>query len=59
MREKISDEDENKNQRNRFIELEDNQWQEKLTIQWPKISEFIDENIGLKKIQEYIETVNQ
>ncbi len=59
MREKISDEDENKNQRNRFIELEDNQWQGKSTIQWPKISEFIDENIGLKKIQEYIETVNQ
>ncbi len=55
----ISDENENKNHRNRFIELENNQWQRESIVKWPTIAEFTDENVGLEKINEYIEKVNE
>ncbi|CAF1321961.1 unnamed protein product [Adineta ricciae] len=42
--------------RGRFIELENEaQTSGHTTVQWPKISEFADEHIGIKKINEYIE----
>ncbi len=51
--------DENENQRSRFIELENDQWKQESIVKWPTIAEFIDENVGLEKIKEYIEKVNE
>ena len=45
--------------RGRFIELENEARTSGHTIvQWPKISEFADEHVGIKKINEYIEKVS-
>ena len=43
------------------ITSEDQYWQGKnhSTIHWPTIQEFNDENVGLKKIIEYIENVGE
>jgi len=49
--------EENENEQERFIELENNQWQGESIVRWPRISEFTDENVGLEKIHEYIEKV--
>ena len=46
-------------QRGRFIELEnDARTSEHVTVQWPKIAEFVNEHVGVEKINEYIEKVS-
>lgn len=45
------------NTRGRFIESENEPWQEKSSVQWPTIGEFTSEDIGIEKIHEYIEKV--
>ncbi|CAF3390088.1 unnamed protein product [Rotaria sp. Silwood1] len=49
----------NNHERDRFIELENDEWrknsQGKSIVRWPTIAEFTNENIGLEKINEYIE----
>lgn len=59
MRETVLNEYENKNSRDRFTESENDQWERKSIVQWPTIAEFIDKNVGLEKINEYIEKVNE
>jgi hypothetical protein len=56
LRDTISNETKDTNQRGRFIELETDEWQRTSTGKWPTIAEFTNENVGLKKINEYIET---
>ncbi len=55
MRERTGEE--YQNDRGRFIESENEQWKGETSVKWPKISEFTDENVGLEKINEYIEKV--
>ena len=51
--------EENAIERGRFIESENEaKSKDYTTVQWPSIAEFTDENIGLEKINEYIEKVN-
>ncbi|CAF2375672.1 unnamed protein product [Rotaria sp. Silwood2] len=49
----------NNHERGRFIELENDEWQKKSQgqsiVRWPTIDEFTHENVGLDKINEYIE----
>jgi hypothetical protein len=49
--------EENSNDRGQFIESENDQWKGEAVVRWPKISEFTDANVGLEKINEYIEKV--
>ncbi|UJR10470.1 hypothetical protein I4U23_014674 [Adineta vaga] len=59
MHDKTIDQTEEKNERGRFIESENDHEQEKTegysVVQWPTIEEFKNTNIGLEKINEYIE----
>ncbi|CAF3331824.1 unnamed protein product [Rotaria socialis] len=53
------DENKNNQQRGRFIELENDEWQNKrqgqTAVKWPTIAEFTNEHVGIEKITEYIE----
>ncbi|CAF3683014.1 unnamed protein product [Rotaria socialis] len=55
------DENKNNQQRGRFIELENDEWQNKrqgqTAVKWPTIAEFTNEHVGIEKITEYIEKV--
>lgn len=51
-------EEEQQNNRGRFIESENDEWKGETSVKWPKISEFTDETVGIEKINEYIEKVN-
>lgn len=59
----IADTNQDNHQRGRFIELENEKWQtktqEESTVKWPTIAEFTDKNVGLEKINEYIEKVQK
>lgn len=45
------------NVRGRFLESENQPWQDKSAVQWPTIGEFDSEEVGIEKIHEYIEKV--
>ena len=45
------------NARGRFLESENQSWQDKSPVQWPTIGEFESEEVGIEKIHEYIEKV--
>ncbi|CAF1317067.1 unnamed protein product [Rotaria magnacalcarata] len=53
------DENKNNQERGRFKELENNEWQNKrqgqTAVKWPTIAEFTNEHVGIEKITEYIE----
>ncbi|CAF3665243.1 unnamed protein product [Adineta steineri] len=59
MSDTITDNNENNPHRERFIELENDQSQTKIQeesiVKWPTIEEFTNTNIGLEKINEYID----
>ncbi len=59
IRETIADENRTKDDRGRFIELENDQWSGEATVTWPTIGEFNNENVGLEKLHEYIEKVKR
>jgi len=44
------------NQKHEQPPNESDEWKVESKVQWPTIAEFTSENIGLDKIQEYIET---
>lgn len=46
------------NVRGRFLESENQSERDTSRVQWPKIGEFTSEDVGIDKIQEYIEKVN-
>lgn len=55
------DDNTNNRQRGRFIELENDEWKNKTEsqtpVKWPTIAEFMNEHVGIEKINEYIEKV--
>jgi hypothetical protein len=58
-----TDGDGSNNQRGRFVESENDEWQRnrqgQSSVQWPTIAEFTNEKVGVEKINEYIEKVNE